>query len=280
MSDGEYENPDDEEYEVVDAEIDDDGEDDDEPESADERTHRMPIREIGEDGYELPDPDDRRCNAKISGSLDEDGTNGIRCRRWKLRGGRRCRRHGGARNPALNAKRVAEQEWERMRSRRDEYWYPDVSWEKALQMELNRTQWEIVRLEQKIRAVQSSYDPSEPLGGKAEMAVVVEEDRSGGPGGGYTLERKEAMESTYVKAWREERRHLANIVKTAATAGLGREYIDTLKSYARATAEMALDLAANLGLDTDDQKVQSIISMSLLTLDDRVAAISGSGSGR
>lgn len=105
------------------------------------------------------------------------------------------------------------------------------------------------------------------------MLRVVEETKlvTAGEGDSYELFRNEMVEHLHIRLWMRERKHLLDVIKTAAAVGLGREYIDMMNRYARLLAEGVLSFATELGHDRDDPTVMAAAKRMLVTLDERAA---------
>ena len=123
--------------------------------------------------------------------------------------------------------------------------------------EIARSRGHIAFLEQKLIAL----DEAELV----ETTDVIEESRSGGPGGSYELRRREqrAAISPWWALYERERKHFASVCAAAVRAGVEERRIRIAERQQDVLEAAFLAAIADLGLDPHDSRVRKALGVRL-----------------
>jgi hypothetical protein len=103
---------------------------------------------------------------------------------------------------------------------------------------------------------------------EAELVMTtdtIEEERSGGPGGGYSLKRKENRQaiSPWWALYERERRHFASVCAAAVRAGVEERRIRIAERQQDVLEAAFVAAIADLGLDPHDSRVRKVLGARL-----------------
>lgn len=181
-------------------------------------------------------------------------SDGLRCKKQALVGLDVCERHGGRfpQSQALSQRSVALTAMQRFVKPYEGVLNPISAFEMEFRRCLGRIQW----YDEQMALLEDENDLIWGLTKHETGLSGASKDNDGT----VDVRTYEARVNILEEMQRWERKHLLDLEKVWINAGLERERLDLLRTYAARTFELTKNALEALGIDTDDPKVREILA--------------------